>query len=331
MNYPLISVIVPIYNSEVQLSRCIDSLIGQTYKNLEIILVDDGSKDSSWHICQEYEKKDERVKAFHKHNGGVSSARNFGMKLAVGEYIGFLDSDDYVAPELYSDLVDILNSNDNIDGIKYQLRGEIGNKFVEPSPSNHPGPVSLDNKLFAMQLILDQEFASAVCFLFKKSIINHSFNENINIAEDYLFLMHFIMHARKVYITNTPYYYYTYNENSIMHSYTNPDRAFSYLKSQLTVCRIAKRYIEKYELDDLRLLQEHDVGGVIRNNIGRLFPDISYKDYVQYIRNVRMLKEFKYFNKHHKYDSYLNSKYSFYLKNKLSRKGKLFIKGILKK
>ena len=98
---PLISVIVPVYNVESYLKVCVDSILAQTYENLEIILVDDGSKDSSGKMCDEYAEKDARIKVVHKKNGGVSSARNKGLDVASGEYIGFVDSDDSTKPNMF--------------------------------------------------------------------------------------------------------------------------------------------------------------------------------------------------------------------------------------
>lgn len=95
----LISVIIPIYNVEKYLKKCIDSIINQTYKNLEIILVDDGSPDNCGKICDEYAKKDQRIRVIHKKNGGLSDARNAGIDIAKGKYIAFVDSDDYVEKE----------------------------------------------------------------------------------------------------------------------------------------------------------------------------------------------------------------------------------------
>lgn len=114
-NYPLISVIVPIYNVEKYLRRCIDSILAQTYPKLEIILVNDGSPDNSWEICKEYEATYSNVRALKKTNGGLSSARNFGLKYAHGEYVGFIDSDDWIAPDMYMSLYDLIVSN-NADG-----------------------------------------------------------------------------------------------------------------------------------------------------------------------------------------------------------------------
>lgn len=97
--YPLISIVVPIYNAEKNLKNCIDSLLNQTYKNIEIILVNDGSKDNSGKICDAYKNSDSRIKIIHKKNGGVSDARNSGIQIATGEYITFADSDDYVSED----------------------------------------------------------------------------------------------------------------------------------------------------------------------------------------------------------------------------------------
>ena len=101
---PLISVIVPVYNVEKYLPKCLDSLLAQTWKNLEIIVVDDGSPDNSWDIMQEYARRDSRVRLIRQKNSGLSAARNAGIDAARGEWLGFLDSDDYVAPEMYERL-----------------------------------------------------------------------------------------------------------------------------------------------------------------------------------------------------------------------------------
>ena len=98
---PMISVIVPIYNVEKYLARCVDSIVNQTYKNLEIILVDDGSPDRCPQMCDDYADKDSRNKVIHKKNGGLSDARNAGMAVATGEYISFIDSDDWIETSMF--------------------------------------------------------------------------------------------------------------------------------------------------------------------------------------------------------------------------------------
>ena len=99
-----ISVIVPVYKVEPYLKQCVDSIINQTYKNLEIILVDDGSTDNCGKICDEYASKDNRIKVLHIENGGPAVARNAGLDIATGKYIGYVDSDDYIEPDMYETL-----------------------------------------------------------------------------------------------------------------------------------------------------------------------------------------------------------------------------------
>ena len=109
----LISVIVPVYNVEKYFDKCIQSIVEQTYNKLEIILVDDGSTDSCSQKCDEWGKKDQRIIVIHKKNGGLSDARNCGLKAASGEYIGFVDSDDWIAPEMYEKLKSALGEDDS--------------------------------------------------------------------------------------------------------------------------------------------------------------------------------------------------------------------------
>lgn len=132
---PLISVIVPVYNCEKYIKKCIDSIRQQTYNNLEIILVDDGSDDNSLTLCKEKALFDKRIKVFHKKNGGASSARNLGLEKANGEYIGFVDSDDYIDPDMYKELLNILITNKlyivsskirSVD-LNHQILGEANN------------------------------------------------------------------------------------------------------------------------------------------------------------------------------------------------------------
>ena len=117
-----VSIIIPVYNVEKYLEKCIKSVLNQTYQNLEIILVDDGSKDKSAIICDEYMVKDNRITVIHKQNGGLSSARNAGIEVATGEAVFFLDSDDYISKECIEKLVKLMKKNSadiSINQIKY--------------------------------------------------------------------------------------------------------------------------------------------------------------------------------------------------------------------
>ena len=135
MKEDLISIIVPVYNAEKYLNRCINSIINQTYTNIEIILVDDESPDNSPKICDEWSKKDSRIKVIHKKNGGPASARNSGLKEAKGKYIGFVDSDDYIESEMYEKLYNSIKTNkSNIavcNYVKEYRNKKIHNKTIE--------------------------------------------------------------------------------------------------------------------------------------------------------------------------------------------------------
>ena len=330
MKQPLVSVIIPIYKVYEYLDKCIESVVDQTYSELEIILVDDGTPDGCAARCDEWAEKDARISVIHKLNGGLSDARNYGMRIMCGGYVSYIDSDDYVSPDLYADLVDILNSNPGLDGIRYQFRNVYGSELRESSSSKNLGAIPLDSKLKAMQLILvDKEFPSVAIFLFKRQKIRHTFNEDVKTAEDYLFMMHYIMHAEKVFITNKVYYYYVYNQNSITRASITPERALSYLKSQLFVCRVADKYISKYSLSELHNAQIEDITSVISNNVNSLFPDITYSQYKKYIEDARSLRDFRYFNRSRIYDSVLNPSLLFYLSKKMSKTGKKILKGII--
>ena len=126
--HPLISVIVPVYNVEKYLPKCVDSILAQTYDNLEIILVEDGTKDNSGAICDEYARKDSRIRVIHKENGGLSSARNAGMDIARGEYFGFVDSDDWIEPEMYETLLNLADKYDAdmVCGSRYDVEAATG-------------------------------------------------------------------------------------------------------------------------------------------------------------------------------------------------------------
>ena len=116
-----ISVVVPVYNVEQYLEKCVNSIINQTYKNLEIILVDDGATDKSGKLCDELAKLDNRIMAYHKKNGGLSDARNYGVERATGDYIGFVDGDDYIDVEMYEKLYEAIKK-ENVDVAECNLK-----------------------------------------------------------------------------------------------------------------------------------------------------------------------------------------------------------------
>lgn len=141
-NQPAISVIVPIYNMEKYLKKCIDSIVNQTYKNLEIILVDDGSTDSSASICDKYARKDSRIKSYHKPNGGLADAKNYGLQKSSCEYVAFVDADDWVDNTMYETMVFALqrtNSDIVICGRYIEYENQKAKKW------NYPNELTMDS------------------------------------------------------------------------------------------------------------------------------------------------------------------------------------------
>lgn len=174
MKKPMISIVVPVYNVEKYLNRCIESIINQTFNNIEIILVDDGSTDSSGNICDEYKKIDSRIKVIHKENGGLSDARNVGIENACGEWIGFVDSDDYIAENMYEQLYCLIrkyNADIAICGVKdiYEGNAIIQNKKIEEFACS--GKEALELTLKGKQL------AGSICnkLIHKKWLYNLKF------------------------------------------------------------------------------------------------------------------------------------------------------------
>ena len=170
-----ISVIIPVYNVEKYLNKCVDSVISQTYKDLQIILVDDGSTDRSSKICDEYAKADTRISVIHKQNGGLSSARNAGMEIVEGDYITFLDSDDYVSPTVYEELYKIIKSQDS-DSIActcFRRVDEAGNVYKKNDP--HSKPSSTSNTEYLREILLHIGDADISDFVGKESV----FEENL--------------------------------------------------------------------------------------------------------------------------------------------------------
>ncbi|WP_346686825.1 glycosyltransferase [Megamonas hypermegale] len=182
----MISVIVPVYNVEKYLSKCIESIINQTYTNLEIILVDDGSTDNSGKICDNYAKKDNRIKVIHKKNGGPSLARNTGLNIFRGEYVSFIDSDDYIEPFMYDKMLQIFSKYDDIDIVSCNYN-HINHKG-EKIPFFY---LSADEYIIDKNILIEKIFQyqnyDMIIFnkLYKRKIWqNLRFPLNIHLAED---------------------------------------------------------------------------------------------------------------------------------------------------
>lgn len=188
---PLITVVVPVFNAEKTLQQCIDSILGQEYKNFELILVDDGSKDISPRICDEYAHKDNRVKAFHKLNGGVSSARNYGLDHSQGKWITFIDSDDYIT-EGYFDGIENHEEDVLIKGYqKFDHSGVVAGRETEELLR-----IS-DFSDFLSQYVTDSLLRGPVFKFYKRSLIGDlRFLTDMKIGEDAWFVFNYLARCK---------------------------------------------------------------------------------------------------------------------------------------
>lgn len=214
MEDKLISIIVPVYKVEKYLSRCIDSIIKQTYSNLEIILVDDGSPDNSGKICDEYAKRDERIKVIHKLNGGLSDARNYGLDVATGDYIGFVDSDDYIKEDMFQTLYYLCEENEaDISIISFYEIME--NKIIGVRDS---GELQILNKIEAIkELLIDTRIQSYVWNkLFKKQLFTDIRFPTGKNFEDIATTLILFERCNKIVRLEEPKYYYLRRNDSIV-------------------------------------------------------------------------------------------------------------------
>ena len=208
-----LSVIVPVYKVEPYIHKCVDSILNQTYTNLEVILVDDGSPDNCGKICDEYAEKDSRVKVIHKKNGGLSDARNAGIDIAAGDIIGFIDSDDYIEPYMYQEMIDYMQLN-NLDIVCADTNQVKENK-IKYKPRYKENKIWKKNE--ALYEILNGSLdKSAVNKIYKRRVINNIRFPKGRVYEDVATTYQFIYNADKIGYLSKPYYYYIKRSGSIV-------------------------------------------------------------------------------------------------------------------
>ena len=222
MKTPKISIIVPVYNAERCLHRCIDSILAPTFRDFELLLIDDGSKDNSGYICDEYAEKDERVKVWHKENGGVSSARNVGLDNARGEWVTFADSDDWLESNAFA-YYDELTNKHTFD---YLYCGYYLNDIPEIS--------DIEGNFDILNFLNKSEFDKLWYGLYSRLVIkdnNIRFNETITLSEDKLFNYQFLKYCCQVYCAKVAFYHYSFgNTESLSFKGFNVE---NYLKCEL--------------------------------------------------------------------------------------------------
>ena len=216
MNNELISVIVAIYKVEQWLPRCIDSILAQTHKNIELILVDDGSPDNCGKLCDEYAKKDARIRVIHKENGGQSTARNAALDIVQGDYIGFIDGDDWIEPTMYEVLLYHLRAF-SVDIVQCGCYRWIYGNVCKDVENRKQLLLSSDKALDALTTSAFMEINTSVCCkLFKREVIGNIRFSPVRAYEDDEFVFRTVGTANSVLCIPSWQYYYNQRENSTM-------------------------------------------------------------------------------------------------------------------
>lgn len=216
---PLISIIIPVYNVEKYLSVCLDSIINQTYQNLEIILVDDGSTDSCGRICDEYALKDERVLVIHQQNGGLSAARNSGLDIAKGDYIGFVDSDDYIELDMYEVLLNFAKNN-NLDVSMCSAYEVFPGKKVKKRIDCFPPFITENIDEIINEIFINKRGGVAVpvwCKLFKREVVIDKRFKLRRFYEDVFFVFEWLSNTKRFGRISDYKYYYVQRKGSLTH------------------------------------------------------------------------------------------------------------------
>ena len=264
MNQPLVSIILPVYNAQSHLARCVGSICAQTYRNIEIIILNDGSKDQSLPVCEEFRQKDSRILLVDKANSGVSDTRNLGLKLASGKYVEFVDSDDYLDPDFTERLVAAAEENEadfviapykmvipagasKPEQVLDKIQDELGVMTVARPPEVReygflPAGV-YDKDTFALRLMdKPASYFYSVLWnkLYRRDILTGNdiqFVSEMRWAEDLVFNLRYIQYAERFVAIDKPGYYYVQNPQSICHTQIN---AATIVQNKLQVFRYYK-------------------------------------------------------------------------------------------
>lgn len=326
---PKVSVIIPVYNVEKYLTRCLESVINQSLKDLEIICINDGSTDKSGEICDRYSKKDKRIRVIHKKNEGVSKAKNLGISMAKGKYICFIDSDDYIDKLMLGEMYNLAVNNECeviMSGYKIIPGNEVIRPLYELNKVINPINIIKGNK----KVHSHNDLCFSWRFLFKASLIkdnNILFDINIKVGEDFIFNLEVVSKSKNIYVTDKCFYNYRVdNISSVMRSkykdFLEDSIVKQYeVKKELSIKlnlyndKNYKKDMSLYYINNLLpMLLKNFYNGPERNksegikriinykmfresckNIGLLYKCSNYKEYIAYL--AIKFKAYKLLNK----------------------------------
>lgn len=314
--FPIVSVIVPVYNAEKYLTQCIDSILAQDFTDFELLLIDDGSKDKSGLICDKYATKDKRVKVFHKENSGVSSTRNLGIDKAQGEYIAFIDSDDYVDSN-YLSILTTVTADLIVTGYKKSGNGREQGfgamkkeySFNDALYDEHQIPQCLSS------ILDDTPMRSPWDKLFKREIIKKYsiyFDSSIRIAEDAVFVQTYLLHCHTIaFRSGIPYHYRIESDNNSCFKYSLSPSEYIYtlhmtLQAYKKISEHFKFTCNEYFLSTNKLMlmlyyrhitkKSFSFKGYInyKNTMKQLCPSVNFSD-ILYIISYKLTQKRMYF------------------------------------
>lgn len=224
-----LSIIIPVYKAENTLDRCIKSVLAQDIEEIELILINDGSPDKSPELCDEWCKKDSRIKVVHKKNGGPGSARNAGLEVCTGEYVTFIDSDDYLLSDTYSPLMSYLLNNPEVDMLEFNLQHEDKERIplnLQDHLYQNPKDYWLQTRTWTHGYVCNK--------IFRRSLFKGIHFGNERICEDLLVIPKLLKLCKKIYTTQHGFYVYTDNESGLSKVITRKN-SFKALRSNIKV------------------------------------------------------------------------------------------------
>lgn len=280
MNPPKISVIVPVYNVEKYLNRCIDSILAQTFTDFEVLLIDDGSTDQSGKICDEYGKKDNRVRVFHQINRGVGSARNKGLKNTIGDWICFIDADDFISNKFLEKFYSIISQVKDIDAIICGC-----NSYVTDEQKKEL--FSFKKAIYNTENFISTQYHHLACwgYMFRRNLLikNHIiFNEELCLSEDRAFILECFFNIHKIGVLGGNYYYYCQNPDSVCQTPVTLKK----IRSQLTAAIFMTTFWQKYKLDPIL---SSFLGEIIRETFMN-YLELRIKLWSQYAKDKKDIR-----------------------------------------
>ncbi len=291
-----VSIIIPVYNVQTYIEECLKSLLQQTYKNLEIILVNDGSTDNSGIICDKYAEADTRIRVFHKENGGVSSARNVGLQNVTGDYVTFVDPDDWIEPDMYEKMV--MHFDNNIEAV-FCGYWESPEKEMNLSPILHQpekeGIVNGEEALYQCMIGIGYGYFTSVWNkMFRTSFLKEYsiFFENYSIAEDELWLAKVVPLCDKVYLLPTPFYHWRQRGDSALSGGGDYQKWYSALEAKRKVAVATARYPKIYILSIAKIYND------IFNVVWNAYSDGNKKTSEEFLKRLKPYEKIFYKSKY---------------------------------